>query len=56
MVKNLLAMQELQSPSLGWEDPLDLGHGNPLQYSCPENPMFRGAWLATVYGVEKSLT
>ena len=24
------------------------GHGNPLQYSCLENPMDRGAWLATV--------
>ena len=23
------------------------GHGNPLQYSCPENPMDRGAWWAT---------
>ena len=56
MVKNLLAMQELRSPSLGWEAPLDLGHGNPLQYSCLENPTFRGAWLATVHGVEKSQT
>ena len=26
-------------------------HGNPLQYSCLENPMDRGAWWATVYGV-----
>ena len=56
VVKNLLAMQELRSPSLGWEAPLDLGHGNPLQYSCLENPTFRGAWLATVHGVEKSQT
>ena len=24
------------------------GHGNPLQYSCLENPMDRGAWRATV--------
>ena len=30
------------------------GHGNPLQYSCPENPMDRGAWWATVHGVSKS--
>ena len=30
------------------------GHGNPLQYSCLENPMNRGAWWATVYGVTKS--
>ena len=30
------------------------GHGNPLQYSCLENPMNRGAWRATVRGVAKS--
>ena len=27
------------------------GNGNPLQYSCLENPMDRGAWEATVHGV-----
>ena len=27
------------------------GHGNPLQYSCLENPMDTGAWRAVVYGV-----
>ena len=27
------------------------GHGNPLQYSCLDNPMDRGAWQATVHGV-----
>ena len=32
------------------------GHGNPLQYSCLKNPMDRGAWQATVYGVAKSQT
>ena len=32
------------------------GHGNPLQYSCLENPMDRGAWWATVYGASKSQT
>ena len=32
------------------------GNGNPLQYSCLENPMDRGAWRATVHGVTKSLT
>ena len=31
-------------------------HGNPLQYSCLENPMDRGAWRATVHGVTKSQT
>ena len=32
------------------------GHGNPCQYSCLENPNDRGAWWATVHGVEKSWT
>ena len=32
------------------------GHGNPLQYSCLENPMDRGAGWATVYRVIKSWT
>ena len=31
-------------------------HGNPLQYSCLENPMDRGAWWAAVHGVAKSQT
>ena len=30
------------------------GNGNPLQYSCLENPMDRGAWWAIVHGVSKS--
>ena len=32
------------------------GNGNPLQYSCLENPMDRGAWRATVHGVAKGRT
>ena len=32
------------------------GRGNPVQYSCLENPMDRGAWRATVHGVVKSRT
>ena len=32
------------------------GNGNPLQDPCLENPMDRGAWLATVHGVTKSRT
>ena len=32
------------------------GHGNPLQYSCLENPMDRGAWWATVHRIIKSQT
>ena len=31
-------------------------HGNPLQYSCLENPVDRGAWWATVHGVTESRT
>ena len=46
-VKNLPTMQELQEPqfqSLGREDSPARGHGNPLQYSCLENPMGRAWW------------
>ena len=32
------------------------GNGNPLQYSCLENPMDRGAWRATVHGFTESDT
>ena len=32
------------------------GNGNPLQYSCLENSMDRGAWQAVVHGVEKNQT
>ena len=31
------------------------GNGNPLQYSCLENPTDRGAWQATVHGITKDL-
>ena len=41
---------------LGLEDPPGGGHGNPLQYSCLENPLDRGAWRATVNGVAESDT
>ena len=37
------------------EDPLE-EDGNPLQYSCLENPVDRGAWQVTVHGVAKSRT
>ena len=39
-----------------WEDSPGEGNGNPLQYSCLENPMNRGAWRDTVHGVSKSWT
>ena len=32
------------------------GHGNPLQYSCLDNPKDRGAWQATIHRVAKSWT
>ena len=32
-----------------------VGHSNPLQYACLENPMDRRAWQATVHGVAKEL-
>ena len=32
------------------------GHDNPVQYSCLENPMDRGAWQATVHEIAKSQT
>ena len=50
------AMQETWVQSLGQEDSPGGGQGNPLLYSCLENPMDRGAWLATVHGVKKSWT
>ena len=32
------------------------GSGNPLQYSCLENPLDKGAWWATVHGITKNRT
>ena len=57
VVKNLPAsardLRDLGSiPGLG--RPPRGGHGYPLQYSCLENPMDRGAWQATVHGIAKS--
>ena len=50
VVKNVRPMQETQGTqvqSLGRS--LGRGHGNPLQYSCPENSKDGGAWRATVH-------
>ena len=53
-VKNLPAMQETFDP---WEGKTSWRRkNNPLQYCCPENPMDRGVWPATVHGVTKSQT
>ena len=38
----------------GWGRSLGEGNGNPLQYSCLDNLMDRGAWQASVHGVAKS--
>ena len=56
VIKNLPVMWEtwVQSPGLG-RSPGDR-NGYPLQYSCLENPMNRGAWQATVHGIVKSQT
>ena len=40
----------------GWGRSSGRGRGNPLQYSCLENPMDRGAWRTTVRGVAESDT
>ena len=56
MVRNPPAMRETWVRSLGQEDPLGEGMATPLQYSCLENPMDRGAWRVTVHGVTKSRT
>ena len=45
----------MQIRSLVQEDPLEKDNGNPLQYSCLENPMDR-AWQATAHRVAKSWT
>ena len=39
----------------GWGRSPGGGHGSPLQYSCLENSIGRGAWHAIVHGVAKSL-
>ena len=52
MVKNLPA-REMWVQSLVQEDPLGGGKSNPLQYSCLENSMNRGASWATVHGLQR---
>ena len=46
----------MQVQSLGREDPPGEGNGNPLQYSCLENSIDRGALWAIVHGVRESQT
>ena len=52
-VKHLPAIRETWVQFLGQEDPLEKEMAPPLQYSCLENPLNRGAWQATVHGVAK---
>ena len=54
VVKNLSANARDLSSIPGSERSPGGGHGNPLQNSCLENPMDRGAWQASVHGVAKS--
>ena len=55
LVENLLAIQETWGQSIpeSGRSPGE-GNGNPLQYSCLENDMDRGAWWAPVHRVTKS--
>ena len=56
-------LQSMRSLRVGYDSATSLslscvgeGNGNPLQYSCLENPRDRGAWWAAVYGVVQSRT
>ena len=57
-VKNPPAIQEIQADmnSIPGSGRPGGRHGNPLQYSCLENPMDRGTWWAAVHRVAKSWT
>ena len=46
--------REMRARFLGLRRSAGAGHGNPLQCSCLENPMDRGAWRPTVHGVTES--
>ena len=56
MVESLPAVQETWGSIPESGTPPGEGHGNPLQYSCLENPTDRGAWRATVHRVTKTQT
>ena len=55
MVNNLPANAGDADSVPGLERSPARGNGNPLQYSCLENSMDRGAWWAAVHGVSKQL-
>ena len=52
----LSSSQQWQAKSFSCSISFREGNGNPLQYSCLENPMDGGAWWAIVHGVAKSQT
>ena len=54
MVKNPPANVGDAGPIAGLGRSPEEGNGNPLQYSCLENPMDRGAWWVMVHGALKS--
>ena len=59
MVQNLLANTgDIKRPGFDpWVEEIPKGeHDNPLQYSCLENPMDRGAWQAAVHSIAQSWT
>ena len=59
VVKNLPVKEaDLRDVGLlpGLERSSGEGNGNPLQYSCLQDPMDRGAWRATIHGIAKSDT
>ena len=53
MVKNLSAMQEALGSIPGLGRSPGEGHGSPLQFYCLKNPMDRGVWWTTVYGLQR---
>ena len=56
-IKNVPALQNTQDMRvqfLGQQVSPGGGHGNPVQYSCLENPTDRGTWWDTVHGVAES--
>ena len=56
MVKNLPAMQETRVQSLGQEDPLEKGIATHSSILAWGDPMDRGVWRATIYGIAQSQT
>ena len=56
VVKNLPDMAGDPGSILGLGSSPGEGNGNPLQYSCPENPMDRGSWRATFHGATMTQT